>query len=212
MHEIAEACKGLSYKGAGLVKNPAKFTEAMPLHGLNAIYEGGGYKHEGIKYYSGDSKPRHVIEPHDLIVANTEQGFKYRLIGFPAIVPKRFGADGLFTHHLYRVRPLDKSFITTAFLYHALMEGNLREQVCACTNGTTVNSLAIDGLQRPLLCVPQSELTAEFEKTVGAMLDKSEALFDESLKLAELRNNLLPKLLSGEVRVEKGAMSTDEVG
>ena len=36
-----EPVKGVSYKGSGLGK------EGVPLHNLNSIYEGGGYKYEG---------------------------------------------------------------------------------------------------------------------------------------------------------------------
>src|SRR5437764_6513160 len=44
--------RGLSYKGEGL----ARQGEGIPMHNLNSIYEGGGYKYEGIKYYNGEFK------------------------------------------------------------------------------------------------------------------------------------------------------------
>jgi type I restriction enzyme, S subunit len=199
---VAEASKGLSYKGAGLVTDPDLTAGVMPLHNLNSIYEGGGYKNEGIKYYSGEYKPRHVLEAGDLIVANTEQGFEYRLIGFPAIVPRRFGPRGLFTHHIYRVHPTDPNRVGRFFLYHALMTGRVREEVIGCTNGTTVNMLAVDGLQRPHLCIPPAPVSVAFEQTARGMHELQESLHEESRKLAKLRDYLLPKLLSGEVRVK----------
>jgi type I restriction enzyme S subunit len=60
-----EAQKGLSYKGSGLA------VDGVPMHNLNSVYEGGGYKFEGIKFYAGDYEERHIIEPGDLIVTNT---------------------------------------------------------------------------------------------------------------------------------------------
>ena len=134
--------KGLSYKGSGLSES------GMPLHNLNSVYEGGGYKHEGIKYYTGEYQRRHIVRPGDLIVTNTEQGFDFLLIGFPAIVPARYGSFGLFTHHLFRVRLLPHSPLTTKFVYLLLMNYRFRGQVVAYTNGTTVNMLAADGLKR----------------------------------------------------------------
>jgi len=86
-----EAEKGLSYSGSGLSE-----TSGVPMHNLNSVYEGGGYKFEGIKYYTGDYKERHLLHPGDIIVTNTEQGFDYLLIGYPAIVPKHFGDTGIF--------------------------------------------------------------------------------------------------------------------
>src|SRR5262249_41047132 len=81
--ELTEAMKGLSYKGSGLTET------GLPLHNLNSVYESGGYKYEGIKYYQGDYRERHILYPGDVIVANTEQGHDLLLIGYPAIVPKR---------------------------------------------------------------------------------------------------------------------------
>jgi len=98
--EHVEAVRGLSYTGAGLSEG-----EGLPLHNLDSVYEGGGYKREGIKWYLGEYKERHLVRPGDVVGANTEQGFEYLLIAYPAIIPKRFGELGLFSHHLYRLRP-----------------------------------------------------------------------------------------------------------
>jgi type I restriction enzyme S subunit len=73
-----KAVKGLSYKGSGLAK------DGLPMHNLNSVYEGGGYKHAGIKYYTGEYKDRHLLKAGDVIVTNTEQGFDLLLIGYPS--------------------------------------------------------------------------------------------------------------------------------
>ena len=91
--------RGLSYKGSGLA------SKGIPMHNLNSVHEGGGYKNNGIKFYKGEFKDRHVTRPDDVIVPNTEQGHDRLLIGFAAIVPKRFGEYGLFSHHIFRIRP-----------------------------------------------------------------------------------------------------------
>jgi len=112
--EIVEAIKGVSHKGAGLAD------EGMPLHNLNSIYEGGGYKHAGIKYYSGEYRDRHIVRAGDLIVANTEQGHHKLLIGYPALIPQRYGDRGIFSHHLYKVVPLRGSPVSPIYLYFLL--------------------------------------------------------------------------------------------
>ncbi len=188
--------KGLSYKGEGLAD------EGLPLHNLNSVYEGGGYKHEGLKHYTGEYRDRHVVKAGDLIVANTEQGFDYLLIGFPAIVPHCYGDDGLFTHHLYRVRPLPASPLTPRFLYFLLMSHDVREQVIGCTNGTTVNMLAADGLRRPEFPMPPAELVDRFDRLATPTFDLMEQNVARSRTLAAIRDALLPKLMSGELRVE----------
>ncbi|MDE0003154.1 MAG: restriction endonuclease subunit S, partial [Rhodospirillaceae bacterium] len=98
LSECINVARGLSYKGSGLS------SDGVPMHNLNSIFEGGGYKDDGIKFYSGGYQPRHVTQAGDVIVANTEQGHNRLLIGFAAIVPNRFSDNGLFSHHIYRVR------------------------------------------------------------------------------------------------------------
>ena len=51
------------------------------MHNLNSVHEGGGYKNNGIKFYKGEFKDRHVTRPDDVIVPNTEQGHDRLLIG-----------------------------------------------------------------------------------------------------------------------------------
>lgn len=196
MRDCAEAVKGLSYKGAYLAES------GMPLHNLNSIYEGGGYKYEGIKYYTGEYKPRHVVKPGDVIIANTEQGFEYLLIGCPAIVPRFFGEEGLFSHHLFRLRPYVNSSLSTYHLYCLLKDRQFRSSVTAFTNGTTVNMLSTDGLSWPQIIVPTPEVSERFQKVIAPYFKQAEVNYEESQKLAEIRDYLLPKLLSGEIAVE----------
>ena len=55
--DCIDVARGLSYKGAGLGST------GIPMYNLNSVYEGGGYKDDGIKYYNGDFQGRHVTRP-----------------------------------------------------------------------------------------------------------------------------------------------------
>ena len=190
-----EVTRGLSYTGAGLAN------DGMPLHNLDSIYEGGGYKYDGLKHYRGDYRGRHVVRAGDLLVANTEQGFGHLLIGFPALVPQYFGDLSLFSHHLYRLRTRAASPLTAQFLYFALMSWRLRQVIVGYSNGTTVNMLPADSLQRPRFAVPPADLVQRFDRTVAPLFARQEQLQLESETLAQLRDLLLPKLMSGEIQL-----------
>lgn len=192
-----EALKGLSYKGSGLADS------GMPLHNLNSVFEGGGYKYIGIKFYNDGFRERHKLVPGDVIVTNTEQGFDYLLIGYPAIVPKRFGTEGLYSHHIFRVRSLPTSHLTNTMVYLWLRyDSRLRDEVTGYTNGTTVNMLSVDGLKRPLIPVPPKPIVDKFEAAAEPLLQFIEANVEASDALAATRDALLPKLISGELRIQ----------
>jgi type I restriction enzyme, S subunit len=198
LEQHIEAEKGLSYKGEGLSNDIG-----TPMHNLNSVYEGGGYKYEGIKYYTGEYRERHILRAGEIIVTNTEQGFEYLLIGYPAIVPKYFGTTGIFSHHIFRVRPLPASPLKTHYLYFLLMDPFVRDQIVGCTNGTTVNMLSADGLRNPKFKLPPKELIDRFELFAAPIFEKKELLYKESHTLANLRDTLLPKLMRGEVSVKE---------
>ncbi len=128
------ADRGLSYKGEGLRDDRT----GLPMHNLNSVYEGGGYKHEGLKYYAGEYREKHLLEPGDMIVTNTEQGFDHLLIGHAAIVPRCYGPKGLFSHHIYRVRhkptpPFSPHYLVELFnnrRWHYWISGFLKWTPC----------------------------------------------------------------------------------
>lgn len=192
-----EVVRGLSYKGAGLTD----FENGVPMHNLNSVFEGGGYKRQGIKFYKGDFKKKHLIEPWDIIVTNTEQGHKYLLIGYPAWVPQSMGQEGIFSHHLYRVRPLEGSYLTSQFIYRLIMLRAVREQIIGATNGTTVNMLKIDGLQLPEFPLPPKDEVDEFSYMCKNLWMRQEALYQENESLIATRDSLLPRLMSGKIEL-----------
>lgn len=192
-----EVSRGLSYKGSGLtVEN-----DGLPMHNLNSVYEGGGYKYEGIKYYNGEYRERHEVKPRDILVTNTEQGHKYLLIGFPAVVPYYFGKKGIFSQHIYRLRIKEESYLTPHFAYYLMLQPKIREQIIGCTNGTTVNMLSMDGLQKPEFSLPDEEKVKRFSVLVEDIWQKKEENHKESQTLTAMRDGLLPKLMSGAVAV-----------
>ena len=195
-----DVLRGLSYKGSGLSQKDI----GIPMYNLNSVYEGGGFKYEGIKFYNGEYKEKHLVRPRDIIVANTEQGHKYLLIGFPAVVPFYFGDPAIFSHHIYRLRPKENSSLTPQFMYYLLLQQDIREQIIGCSNGTTVNMLKIDGLQIPIFKMPQRELIQQFSDIVEPIWQRQENNIRENESLTQIRDTLLPKLMSGQLEVPYG--------
>ena len=136
-----------------------------------------------------------------MIVANTKQGHKYLLIGYPAIVPKKFGSEGIFSQHIYKLEVKDGSPLTRIFLYYLLKSQEVWEQVVGAANGSTVNMLPANGLETAEFNLPPSQIINDFTSIAANMLDKQEQNILDIETLSHLRDTLLPKLMSGEVRV-----------
>jgi type I restriction enzyme S subunit len=188
-----DVVRGLSYRGDGLTST------GVPLHNLNSVYEGGGYKPDGIKWYSGPYADRHTVEPGEVIVTNTEQGHDRLLIGHAALVPNSFGELGLFSHHLYRVRPKPGSVLSRSFLTYLINSPAMHDVVSGYSNGTTVQMLPVEALQQPAIRVPPASLVRRFDALVTVSQERQAIAREEAQVLAMLRDALLPRLLSGAI-------------
>ena len=199
LQECIRIDKGLSYKGSGL--SPT----GMPLHNLNSVYEGGGYKGNGIKFYKGDFRDRHITRPGDVLVTNTEQGHDRLLIGYAAIVPSRFGEEGLFSHHIYRVKPKNNAGLFPDFICHLLNTERMHDEISGYATGTTVNMLPNDALRIPEIVVPPAYVVETFSQLSQEARARQESLIEECQLLTDLRDNLIPRLVSGQVLIDPEA-------
>lgn len=195
LDEFVEVRRGLSYKGAGLTDAD----NGTPMHNLNSVFEGGGYKEAGIKYYKGEFKERHKVYPGDVIITNTEQGHEHLLIGYPAIIPANFGDFGIFSQHIYSLEI--KSKLSNFFLFHLLKTDEVHEQIAGATNGSTVNMLSKDGIEWVKFRMPPQELIDHFTKVANDQFRKQELNQTQIRTLTALRDTLLPKLMSGEIKI-----------
>ncbi|EPD55686.1 restriction endonuclease subunit S [Streptomyces sp. HGB0020] len=59
--------------------------------------------------------------------------------------------------------------------------------------------------------LPRGEAAAEFAARSGALLDRAVAVTNENRTLADLRDTLLPQLLSGKLRVKEAVRAVEEV-
>ncbi len=197
---VVEIMRGLSYKGAGL--SNSNDVNAIPMINLNSVNEGGGFKYTGTKYYNGDYKERHLIVPGDVVITNTEQGHEHRLIGFSAIIPTSIGPKAIFSQHVYKLKPKD-SRVTSLFINYLLNYSSLRDQVIGATNGSTVNMLSLEGLEKCKMQLPPKLLITKFEEFAKDIQAKKEVNIEQINQLETLRNNLLPKLMNGTVTISK---------
>ena len=131
-----------------------------------------------------------------------EQGHDRLLIGYAAIVPAFYGERGIASHHIYRLRRKADSPITAAFLCHLLNSFRMHQIVSGYANGTTVNMLPIDAVQKPMIVCPPQPLVMAFDSLASMVGNRRDDLVSESHTLAALRDTLLPKLISGVLPVK----------
>jgi len=99
--------------------------------------------------------------------------------------------------------------ITRSFLYFLCGTEAFVAHTFAHTTGTTVLHLAKESIPSFKFPKPSIELLKKFDVLADAALDRIQAQENESRSLAQLRDTLLPKLISGELRVTEAMLQIE---
>ena len=206
--EILDVDKGVSYKGDFLSD-----TEGLPMINLGCFAGGGAFRAEKMKFYAGEYRERHLASAGDLLVANTDMTQNRIILGAPIIVPPWRGRDKfLFSHHTFAIRFRRSKSAFTRFIYFTLLKPSFRQIAAGHATGTTVLALPKDGITDYQTVIPPADLLNVFAVKVGALYQKCQALSEQSELLAKTRDALLPKLISGEIRISDAEKILEEVG
>ena len=157
--------------------------------------------------------------------------------GFPV-----FGGNGVigyFNEYLYEdvmtviacrgaasgkvIRTLPKSFVTnnslvlnhlkTNFCYQTYVDLYLRSiDLSIFVTGSAQPQLTIDNLSHLKMIIPSLEILELFQDQAGLLFQKIILNDDSSTNLKNIRDTLLPKLISGELKITDAESLVEEVG
>ena len=192
LKDYCDVKKGLSYKGKHLVE------DGVPMINLGNVNPGGGFRSDKCKFYDGDFKEQHTVKAGDIIIANTDMTQDRVILGSPILVPDFKTESIIFTHHLFAFRNLK---IPKSFLYYYLKSKSFRERAESYATGTTVLAISRDSVLNINFVKANNEVLNKFDLITKSILDRIKNNNLEIEKLQKLRDTLLPKLMSGEIRV-----------
>ncbi|MGX2970713.1 restriction endonuclease subunit S, partial [Ursidibacter sp. B-7004-1] len=193
--EVAKIIKGKSYKSSEL----APSTTALVT--LKSFNRGGGYRLDGLKEYTGTYKTEQEVFAGDLIIAYTDVTQAADVIGKPAMVM----SDSRYKHLIISldvgvVRPQNKK--DKYFLYCLAMTDKFQSHTHSYCTGTTVLHLGKDAVPSFEFIAPDNKFTELFDKFVSPIFSRINNIIEENKSLEKIRDELLPKLLSGDISNE----------
>lgn len=198
LREHLKLDKGVSYSGNGLTE------EGNPMVNLKSISVDGRYVRGSDKPYSGDYKPRHILKPGDIVLANTDMTQNGNVVGKAAIVPVLdTDKEIICSHHIYAVRIKKNTYLKRNYLLNLLNSYYFHGHAKGYAVGTTVLGLSADSIYRFGLAQPEKEITDLFEEKTQKIYQLIENLENQNIVLQHTRDLLLPKLMSGEIDVSK---------
>ena len=198
LSKIADFISGYSYKG-----NELKQSRTAMLT-IKNFERNGGFKLNGFKELipSSKIKPDHYVELFDTVVAHTDLTQKAEVIGNAELVLNFAGYDSVvFSMDLVKVIP--KKEEVSKFMIAALLQNSHFKAHClGYVNGTTVLHLSKRALPEYQLLFPDDlAVLAPLDKALRSMYMRMAFLIEENQKLQNIRDTLLPRLMSGEIDV-----------
>jgi type I restriction enzyme S subunit len=190
----SEIIRGVSYRSADLVEGGGSLVT------LKCVGRNGTFQADGLKPFIGECKPSQVLLDGDIIVAQTDLTQRAEVIGRPVRVPNSSREERwVASLDLAIVRPIGS--LTREVLFALLATKDFRNHALSYCNGTTVLHMSMKALSEYQFRIPD---IAQAEKTsiqMRSLFARSDQVRNENLILAELRDTLLPKLMSGEIRL-----------
>ena len=117
------------------------------------------------------------------------------------LVTGRVGTHGLIQRFSSPCWTSDNTLVITSDLYEYTYQLLKRIDYHSMNRGSTQPLITQSDMNKVPILIPDSETLNNFELLAGKLMEQYQSNLLESRKLAELRDTLLPKLISGEIDV-----------
>ena len=196
MSGCARVTKGASYRSDDLAGDDGV------LISLKCVGRDGQFQPDGAKPFNGDCKPDQVLHEGDIVVAQTDLTVRAEVIGRPARVVNLGGWGRMVASlDLAIVRP--RSGLTSEVIFAVLSSRRFHDHALSHCNGTTVLHMNARALPTFKFGKPSDEVISRVTATMRPLFARSDQARRENQSLARLRDTLLPRLMSEEVRVRE---------
>ena len=195
LENFLDLTKGVSYKSQDL-----KFSNKA-LVTLKSVKRGGGYTNIGLKSFDGKYNENQVVKENDIIVAQTDLTQNADVIGKPALIRDSKHFDILVASLDIVIIKIKNNKILKFYIYYLFLTDRFQNHVYGYTSGTTVLHLAKDAIPNFVFILPPTKTLEKFDKLISTWIQKNHENNNQIENLTKIRDFLLPKLMSGEIRV-----------
>lgn len=192
LSEVFDYVRGKSYTTKELTD-----TNGALMANLKNIRAYGGYKRNAEKRFIGQFKDNQTLSAGDVIMGVTDMTQERRLVGHVALVPD-MGEPMTFSMDLIKIIP---KLTDNLFIYSALYYGGISNQISPLANGVNVLHLKPEAMMGIEILIPDDVIVCQYHQQVAPIVSRIEVMQKQCDIVAEARNRLLPKLMSGEIEV-----------
>lgn len=194
LQEHIKISRGKSYSSEEL-----RDDEGLPMLNLKNIQRGGGFRRDGLKYFDGKYSDANIAYSGDIILAVTDMTQNREIVGRVARVPTMNIPKFIFSMDLVKITAVK---LPINFLYSFLRYSGIGLKLAEFANGVNVLHLNPNLIKNEIVNLPSLELALKFNEIVNPIFNEIDVLENKIGSLEQIRDLLLPRLISGKLSVE----------
>jgi len=192
---LVDTFNGISYKSSQLKESDIAMVT------LKSFARDGSFRLDGFKEFVGEYKDRHECSDGDILVAHTDVTQGALLIGNAIEVRQPIEYKQLL-YSMDLVKVVPKIDSDKYFILYTLKNTHFKHHAVGYSNGSTVLHMSKKAVPEYRLKHPPAILISQFHEKVSAFKAKQRLNEASIVTLKQTRDTLLPKLMSGQVRVK----------
>jgi type I restriction enzyme S subunit len=150
---------------------------------LKSVNKGGGFNWDSLKYYTGEVNEREIVEPGELLIANTDVTQDGDIVGYSIRVPEFDSKKEIAASmDLSILRPTSDN-INLPFVEYLLQTDYIHSRMRAFSAGSTVlhlNTDLVESLSLPLPCLSEQRKIATVLYNVDQAIKKTEEIIEQT--------------------------------
>jgi type I restriction enzyme S subunit len=192
VENIAEICELTNYgytQSASEEKVGPKFLRVMDIN------KGDWINWSSVPHCEIEEKnlPKYILEKRDIVIARMADPGKVAIF--------ESNIDAVFASYLIRIRLKDRKL--SYYIYYLMKSNYYQHYILGASSGTVQRNLNAKGLTTGLsIVIPNENAINKFNESIMTLRDKINNDIKENENLSQIRDSLLPKLMSGKIRVK----------
>ena len=170
---------------------------------MGHIKKGGGLNANGTKSYYEKSKAlkiqKYVLKKGDLLMCMTDMKGNVSLLGHTALMNEN--NKYIVNQRVGMLRPKNEIGINYPYLYILTNSIDFIEDLRSRANSGVQVNLSTTEIKNSKIIIPQKKINNDFDNVVRSFFENIFSITKENEELTNFRDTLLPKLISGELKI-----------
>lgn len=209
--ELKELSHALSLDSGFAYKGNLKGEGSRYLMTMGCVSQTSRCEEKGIHKYGGDFKGKSLVNPGDICISSHDVTQAREHLGAPFIVPDTVqGVSTAAATNTFIVRATGT--LPSEFIFQTMKTQRFRNEMIACAKGSVILHISKGAVTNYQYAHPCAELIDKFAFIMVPIVQRLDCASAENRILSELRDTLLPKLISGELRIPDAEKFLEEAG